>query len=155
MTSAQEVVARLRDCARAYPDDVFLPLTDEDRAREPVLIMRAFAQMCRHFSSLFTQAADLIDTLAARVTELEGENEQLRQPPSQRSYTTMNAAQLERAARRLCKLRGVDPEMRVAHGADPDHNGHIPCVLLYSPMWTRLAREVREHWELTEALRDD
>jgi hypothetical protein len=53
--------------------------------------------------------------------------------------------QLERAVRELCRLRGIDPDRMVAHGADPiDRGDHcfVPAVLLHSPAWQRVAREV-------------
>lgn len=57
----------------------------------------------------------------------------------------MNDKQLESAARRLCELRGIDPDYQVAHGADPGPDGFVPGVLLYSPAWMRAKREI-EDW---------
>lgn len=50
---------------------------------------------------------------------------------------------VEKIARRLCEIRGIDPDAMVPHGADPDERGIAPAVLLRSPAWTRAAREVR------------
>jgi hypothetical protein len=59
------IVGRLRDCAQAYPEDVFLPTTPEQRAEHGTLITQAAAAMGRHFSPLFTEAADAIEQLMA------------------------------------------------------------------------------------------
>jgi hypothetical protein len=41
----------------------------------------------------------------------------------------MTPEQLEKAARHLCKLRGIDPDQQVAHGAEPDS----ACVSIGNP----------------------
>ena len=48
---------------------------------------------------------------------------------------------VEAVARRLCELRGMDPD------------GFVPDILLYSPRWTLVANEVRARMQLDEALR--
>lgn len=59
----------------------------------------------------------------------------------------MTNSQAEAAARKLCELRGVDPDATVSHGVDvPDYapDGYaVPYVLLYSPAWRRALRDVR------------
>ena len=50
--------------------------------------------------------------------------------------------QLERAARSLCRERGVDPDARMPHGPAPTGQGLVHAVLLYSPAWTLAAREI-------------
>lgn len=57
----------------------------------------------------------------------------------------LTEAERECAAHELCRLRGIDPGQRAAHGADPDPAGYVPAVLLYSPAWKRALREVTEH----------
>ncbi|BAG41614.1 hypothetical protein [Ralstonia phage phiRSL1] len=64
----------------------------------------------------------------------------------------MNDKQLEVAARELCRIRGIDPDSSVAHGADPNPDGSVYGVLLYSPAWTRVAREVKAHLEVHRAV---
>ena len=64
----------------------------------------------------------------------------------------LSEEQIERAARKLCELRGIDPDALVSHEADPSPGGFLPDILLYSPAWTRAKREVVNHWLLTEAL---
>ena len=56
----------------------------------------------------------------------------------------MNDKQKEKAAKKLCELRGIDPDSKVAHGADPDKNGFSLDILLYSPAWTRVLREIED-----------
>lgn len=48
----------------------------------------------------------------------------------------------ERIAKRYCELMGIDPDAMIAHGADPDRNGIVHAVLLYSPAWKRIERDV-------------
>ena len=57
-----ELIDELRAVARAYPEDVFLPLDDEDK-KHPLTIQRASAAMGRHMAPLLLRAAD---ALAAR-----------------------------------------------------------------------------------------
>lgn len=64
----------------------------------------------------------------------------------------MNEKQLETAARRLCELRGVDPDAQVAHGADPNPDGTVYAVVWYSPAWTRAIREIRHQLQINEAI---
>ena len=50
--------------------------------------------------------------------------------------------QLERAARALCKERGVDPDGMTGHSPPPDSRGIVAAVLLHSPTWKFAAREI-------------
>lgn len=59
--------------------------------------------------------------------------------------SALTEEQLEIAARKYCELAGVDPDKSVAHGADPDENGMVPAICLYSPQWKRVAREIAQH----------
>lgn len=63
----------------------------------------------------------------------------------------MNEAQIEIAARQLCKIRGIDPDERVMHGADPNPDGTVYAIALYSPAWTRAAREIEYQQQILEA----
>ena len=65
----------------------------------------------------------------------------------------LTSRQREVAARKLCELRGIDPEQSVAHGADPSPDGYTPAVLLYSPAWLRALREIEAQDILMDALR--
>ena len=64
----------------------------------------------------------------------------------------MTDKQIEIAARRLCEIRGIDPDKRVSHGADPSPDGVICDVLLYSKAWQRAVREVKAHLAILDAM---
>lgn len=64
----------------------------------------------------------------------------------------MTDEQIEVAARKLCEIRGIDPDRRVGHGAEPDANGLVPAVLLYSPAWRLVAREVTSFYQVAQAI---
>jgi len=59
----------------------------------------------------------------------------------------MNEEKLEKAARKLCELRGLDPDERVGHG-HPD--GY--AVMLYSPRWKLVAGEIESTLQVLEAI---
>jgi hypothetical protein len=52
--------------------------------------------------------------------------------------------QLEAAARKLCELRGQDPDKDVGHGAESDSYGVVCDILLYSKRWQLVADEIRK-----------
>jgi hypothetical protein len=64
----------------------------------------------------------------------------------------MTEEQIEKAARKLCELRGIDPDRRVSHAAPPTSMGYVPAVLMYSPAWTLVASEIRGFWMMIEAI---
>jgi len=59
---------------------------------------------------------------------------------------------IERIARELCAIRGIDPDESVSYGVDSDGSGFTPDILLYSLAWTRLTREIESHLQLVEAI---
>ena len=59
----ESLIERLRALAEAYPIDVFPALTKEQTNAHPEIVTRASASMGRHFSPVFTQAADEIERL--------------------------------------------------------------------------------------------
>ncbi len=61
---------------------------------------------------------------------------------------------LEIIARRYCERMGLDPDDRVRHGADPDAHGFVVDVLLISPRWERVAREIKPMLEVILAFKD-
>jgi hypothetical protein len=56
---------KLRDFARAYPEDVFTPITASERKAYPTIITKASADMGRHFAPFAIEAADRIRALEA------------------------------------------------------------------------------------------
>lgn len=60
--------------------------------------------------------------------------------------------QIEIAARELCKLRGVDPDKIIGHGAKPDENGFVPDVMLFSPQWELAVEEIEQHLLIFQAV---
>ncbi len=65
----------------------------------------------------------------------------------------MTDKQKESAARELCRLRGIDPDQRVGHDADPLPGGYVPAVMLYSPAWRRAVREIEAQERLEAAMK--
>ena len=61
----RQLVTELRDFARAYPEDIFTPLTDEEREKYGSIITRTAAQTGRHFAPWFLKAAEALDQIEA------------------------------------------------------------------------------------------
>lgn len=61
----------------------------------------------------------------------------------------MTPDQLEQAARKLCAIRGLNPDQMLEHGAPPDERGY---VLLHSPQWKLIAAEIRAFYQVAEAI---
>jgi hypothetical protein len=62
VTLNEMLIKRLRDTAQAYPLDIFPALTPQEREALPTgIISRISAGMGRHFSRLFTEAADALE----------------------------------------------------------------------------------------------
>jgi len=59
---------------------------------------------------------------------------------------------LDNAAKRLCEIRGIDPDVMVGHSADPNPDGSVNAVYLKSPAWTRVRRELVSFSEIAECL---
>lgn len=64
----------------------------------------------------------------------------------------MTEQQIEAAARKLCELRGIDPDHLISHGAPPSDMGYVPAVLLHSPAWRLVASEVQKFYEMAMAV---
>lgn len=60
-----ELVDRLHSLTKAYPEDVFTPLTPEEIEQHSNIVTRASASMGRHFAGILTDAADRIAALDA------------------------------------------------------------------------------------------
>lgn len=61
-----DIQQKLRSLANAYPEDIFPRLTEDEREGNELLLSAAAAEMGRHFSSVFSEAADRIDELEAQ-----------------------------------------------------------------------------------------
>jgi len=66
-----ELDQTLRSFAKAYPENVFTPFSEEELETHSVIITRASGAMGRHMAQFTTQAADAIAALRARARELE------------------------------------------------------------------------------------
>lgn len=55
----------------------------------------------------------------------------------------LSEKKLELVARKFCVIQGQDPDELISHGADPDKNGAVKTVILYSPRWQRMLREIK------------
>ncbi len=64
----------------------------------------------------------------------------------------MTEEQVEIAARKLCELRGIDPDKSVPHRAPPNDHGYVPAVLLHSPAWAPCVSEVRAFYQVAQAI---
>lgn len=59
---------------------------------------------------------------------------------------------IEEVARELCKLRGLDPDKAIPHGAKPNSSGYVPDILCYSPQWRLVAEEVATFMQMEQAI---
>jgi hypothetical protein len=65
----------------------------------------------------------------------------------------LSDAHLEAAARRLCHIRGIDPDQRISHGERPPFGGGPVLALLdSSDAWQLVADEIRSFHEIWCAL---
>lgn len=67
-----DFVLRLRSIANAYPEDIFGPVTDDERREHASLITRNSAAMGRHLGKFLAQAADEIERLEHEIQGLTG-----------------------------------------------------------------------------------
>jgi hypothetical protein len=70
----QDIYDVLRGFEQAYPEDIFLPLTDKEIEEHSQLIAKASAQMGRHMAKFTTQAADEIARLRVQLLEAKDYN---------------------------------------------------------------------------------
>ncbi len=97
------LVEELRQLAVAYPVEVFTELTQSEREQMGSMIDRASAAMGRHFSTIFTRAADAISAQPLPAAPLPQE------PAGSRMEITINGRQLRDALDAAWPDR-VDPE---------------------------------------------
>lgn len=58
----------------------------------------------------------------------------------------------EKAAILWCELNDLDPFETIPHSAEPDHNGFVPGILLYSPRWKTMVPEIKRLDSLMESV---
>lgn len=63
-------------------------------------------------------------------------------------------AQIERAAREYCRIKGVNPDDDVTHGHDTDGYSPVCDVCLISKRWERVAVKIREHNLLSDVIKE-
>ena len=54
---------------------------------------------------------------------------------------------IERAAKKLCEIRGLDPDESVPHGHPEGY-----ASIVYSKQWELLVPEIRSHLQVEEAI---
>lgn len=64
----------------------------------------------------------------------------------------INESVVERAAKVLCKSRGIDPNHMIPHTADPNPNGLVPGIILRSPAWVLARTEIVHYLEVEDAI---
>ena len=67
----EDLIGTLRSFGKAYPLDMFGPVTDAERNAHGSLISRNSAAMGRHLSKFMVQAADMIESLSSRLAAAE------------------------------------------------------------------------------------
>lgn len=64
----------------------------------------------------------------------------------------MTDEEFERAGRRLCELRGQDPDELIGHSPRADERGIVAAVLLSSPAWRLATHEVKNFLTIAQAI---
>lgn len=57
----ERLLRQLRSWSKAYPEDVFIPFTEEERKEHSLIITRASGAMGRHMAKFTDEAADYIE----------------------------------------------------------------------------------------------
>jgi hypothetical protein len=70
----EDIYDVLRGFEHAYPQDIFLPLTDKEIEEHSHIVAKASAQMGRHMAQFTTQAADEIARLRVQLLEAKDYN---------------------------------------------------------------------------------
>lgn len=64
----------------------------------------------------------------------------------------MTSEQIEKAARKLCELRGIDPDRQVSLDAKPNKDGSVCDVMLLGQAWQRAAVEIVAANQVAQAI---
>lgn len=64
----------------------------------------------------------------------------------------MTDEQLEAAARKLCEIRGVNPNHMVRVDPPPNSMGYVPAALLSVPAWRGAQSEILAFYQVAQAL---
>ena len=63
-----------------------------------------------------------------------------------------NEEALEVAARHYCEKMGADPDKSIGHGAEPNEMGYVPAIMMYSPQWRLVAKELKSAIIMAESV---
>lgn len=64
----------------------------------------------------------------------------------------MTDSQIESAARKLCELRGINPDEMTSHEGEPNSHGFVPAIYFHSPAWTLVRKEVIAYEQIATAV---
>lgn len=63
-----------------------------------------------------------------------------------------NDEALENAARHYCGKMGADPDRMIGHGAEPNEQGYVPAIMMYSAQWQLVAKQLKSAIIMAEAV---
>jgi len=64
----------------------------------------------------------------------------------------MTEQQIEAAARKLCEIRGIDPDRAAPVSPPPTTMGYVPAVALALPAWREAKAEILGFYQVAQAL---
>ena len=74
------------------------------------------------------------------------------QEDEDREEPRMTDEQLEAAARKLCEIRGIEPDRVVPVSPPPTTMGYVPAVALALPAWREAQAEILGFYQVAKAL---
>lgn len=63
-----------------------------------------------------------------------------------------NDEALEVAARHYCGKMGADPDKMIGHGAEPNEQGVVPAIWIFSPQWQLVVKQLKSAIIMAEAV---
>ncbi len=63
-----------------------------------------------------------------------------------------NDEALENAARHYCANMGADPDKMIGHGAEPNEQGYVPAIMMYSPQWQLVVKQLKSAIIMAESV---